>query len=456
MTLKPSIPKGTRDFLPDQMFRRQYAMDTIKTIFEKYGYEPLETPAIEKLEVLSGKYGDEGERLIFKVLKRGTGLEELLRGKSEFLVNKYDDLVEEALRYDLTVPLSRVVSMHQNDLVFPFKRYQIQPVWRADRPQRGRYREFYQCDVDTVGTDSMLADAETIAIVYEVLATLGFQKFRIRLNNRKILDGLLQYASVGPEQGTAVLIAMDKLEKIGVDGVKQELQEKGLAAKAITKIFSVLEISGPPQQVLSELQSSFSEVEGLAQGARELTEICQYLEALGVPEEHYNLDLFLARGLGYYTGPIHESVVEEPKVGSLSGGGRYDRLIGLFLGNDIPATGVAFGIERIIDVMTQLDMFPGSKTGTQVLVTTFDESTRWESLRFAQKLRSAGICSENFLQLAKLKKQFSYANRKRIPFLVVIGPDELRQNQVTVKDMTTGEQHTFSAEQGVQFLKAKT
>ncbi|MFQ5863933.1 MAG: histidine--tRNA ligase [bacterium] len=450
--IKPSLPKGTRDFLPEQMFRRQYVIDTVRDIFEKYGYEPLESPSIEKLDVLSGKYGDEGEQLIFRVLKRGTGLEELLQGRQQFVVKQYGELVEEALRYDLTVPLSRVVAMYQNELIFPFKRYQIQPVWRADRPQRGRYREFYQCDVDTVGTESMLADAETIAIVYEVLATLGFDKFKIRINNRKILNGILRYAGVHPEKGDSVFIAIDKLDRIGLDGVKKELAQNGLSEDETKKILTVLEISGESEQILSELSSSFAQFETLMEGTEELTEVIQYLNELSVPRANYKIDLYLVRGLGYYTGPIHESLVEEPKIGSLTGGGRYDQLVGMFLGRDIPATGTAFGIERIIDVMTQLEMFPESKTKTEVLVTIFDDSTRKASLQFTQELRKSGVNAEFFMSATKIKKQLSYANKKRIPFVAIIGPDEIASNEVTIKNMTTGEQKVVSREKAIEIL----
>ncbi len=451
--IKPGLPKGTRDFLPEQMFRRQFVMDTVKDIFERYGYQPLETPSIEKLEVLSGKYGDEGETLIFKVLKRGTGLESLIRDKKDFVVREYGELVDEALRYDLTVPLSRVVAMYQNELVFPFKRYQIQPVWRADRPQRGRYREFYQCDADTVGTGSMLADAETIAIIYDVLSTLGFKQFKIRINNRKILNGILQHSGLPPEKGNSVFIAIDKLDKVGMDGVKKELRDRSVTDEQINKIFKVLEITGQPSQILTELTGSFSKFAALNEGAEELSQIVSYLSDLGIPEANYKIDLYLARGLGYYTGPIYESVVEEPNIGSLSGGGRYDKLIGMFLGRDIPATGVAFGIERIIDVMTQLDMFPETTTNTEVLVTLFDAETMNASLRLTQQLRRAGIKAEHYFELTKIKKQFAYANRKKIPFVAIIGPDEMAASQVTIKNMETGEQKLLPLEAGIEFLQ---
>ncbi len=452
MATKPSLPKGTRDFLPEQMYRRQHAIGVIREVFERYGYEPLETPSLERLEVLSGKYGDEGEKLIFRLLRRGTGLESLLAGEKEFVVRRYEDLVEEALRYDLTVPLSRVVAMHQNELVFPFKRYQIQPVWRADRPQRGRYREFYQCDVDTVGSHSMLADAEAIAIVYDALRSLGFKNFRIRLNNRKILNGILTYAGVPAEQTTDVLIAIDKLEKVGFDGVRRELRGRGLSEVAVKKIFAVLETTGDRERALTELQRAYGEVEELVRGAAELQEVAEGLDALGVPSEAWTVDLFLARGLGYYTGPIHEAVIEEPKIGSLTGGGRYDQLIGMFLGRDIPATGVAFGLERIIDVMGQLNLFPERKTATRVLVTVFDRSTLADTLRYAQALRQKGVPTQSFLEAAKLKKQLAYADRKGIPFVVILGPDEIANQRATLKNLETGEQRTMGWEESLNYL----
>ena len=430
-------------------------IDTVKTIFERYGYEPLETPAIEKLDVLSGKYGEEGDKLLFKVLRRGTALEDLQYGSKEVVVKKYSQLIEEALRYDLTVPLSRVVAMHQDKISLPFKRYQIQPVWRADRPQRGRYREFYQCDVDTVGTESMLADAEVIAIVNDVLETLGFDQFIIRINNRKILDGILAHAGIDPKKGPSALIVIDKLDKIGIDGVRSELGKRGISEDSIKKILTVLEISGAPKGVLSELSSTISKNAVLDEGIDELQQIVTYLPNLGVPESRCKIDLYLARGLGYYTGPIYETVVEEPNIGSLSGGGRYDHLIGMFLGKEIPATGTSFGIERIIDVMSELEMFPASATKTAVLVTLFDQSTLSASLNFTQELRKIGINAENFLNLAKFKKQLSYANKKEIPFVAIIGPDELAENRVTIKNMTTGEQKTFDRKEGVDYLKKK-
>jgi histidyl-tRNA synthetase len=451
--VKPSLPKGTRDFLPEQMVRRQYVMNTVRGIFERYGYQPLETPTIEKLDVLSGKYGDEGESLIFKVLRRGSGLEELLQGRTEFIVSKYDQLVEEALRYDLTVPLSRVVAMYQNDLTLPFKRYQVQPVWRADRPQRGRYREFYQCDIDVVGTDSLFADAECIAVTCEVLRTLGFRNFKIKLNNRKLLNGIVSYAGVRAEMGNQVFVAIDKLEKIGFDGVKKELLQGGLNDRQIKTVFAILEISGNNETILRTLSSDYGKEDSIQTGAAELRQVCDGLRSFGVEDSECQIDLFLARGLGYYTGPIFESIVEEPKIGSLSGGGRYDRLIGIFLGRDIPACGTALGIERIIDVMSELDMFPESKTNTKVLVTQFDAATRTAAFQFARELREAGVNTETYLEDAKFKKQMSYADKRQIPFVAILGPDEVQAGEVTIKEMKSGEQKRMTFAGAIDYLK---
>ena len=452
--IKPSIPKGTRDFLPEEMMRRQFVMETIKTIFEKYGYEPLETPSFEKLEVLSGKYGEEGEQLIFKILKRGTGIEKVGREIKEFTLSKFSDIVNEALRYDLTVPLCRVVAMYQNQVTTPFKRYQMQPVWRADRPQKGRYREFYQCDADTVGTSSMLADAEIISLINEILTVLGFKKFKIRINNRKILSGIVEYSGVDRNRGTEVCIVIDKLEKIGLDGVKNELERREIPRNAIQKILPILEISGEAETILNDVSGQLKSSPIGMEGIAEIQELISYLGALGIPQANFAIDLYLARGLSYYTGPIYESVVEEPNIGSLTGGGRYDELVGMFLGKDIPATGTSIGIERIIDVMTELEMLPDSKTKTRVLVTIFDEDTKNACLDITQKLRSAGINTEIFFGAGGLKKQFKYADKKGIPFVVVAGPDEIAKDELSFKNMKSGEQTRVAMDKLIDILQS--
>jgi histidyl-tRNA synthetase len=451
--IKPSIPKGTRDFLPEQMLRRQFVMNTIKSVFEKYGYEPLETPSFEKLAILSGKFGEEGEQLIFKLLKRGTGIEKVGRDIKEFTISNFSDLVDEALRYDLTVPLSRVIAMYQNEITIPFKRYQMQPVWRGDRPQKGRYREFYQCDIDTVGSASMLADAETIALINEILTALGFKKFKIRINNRKILSGIVEYSGVDVNRSNQVCIAIDKLEKIGIDGVKQELLEREIPEAAINKILPILEISGEAETILNDVASLFKSSEIGMKGITEINELISYIPTLGVPQQNYVIDLYLARGLSYYTGPVYESIVKEPNIGSLTGGGRYDELVGMFLGKNIPATGTTIGIERIIDVMTELDMLPETKTKTKVLVTIFDEDTKKASLEVTNQLRSAGINTEIFFDSGGLKKQFKYANKKGIPYVVIIGPDEILKNEISLKNMSSGEQINMQIDKLIDTLK---
>ncbi len=451
--IKPSIPKGTRDFLPEQMLRRQHVIDIIKNVFEKYGYMPLETPAIEKLEILSGKYGEEGDQLMFKILKRGTGIEKVGREIKEFSITKFSDIADLGLRYDLTVPLCRVIAMYHKEIALPFKRYQIQPVWRADRPQKGRYREFFQCDADNVGSASMLADAETISIIHEILTRLGFKKFKIKINNRKILSGMVEYAGVNKIRGMDVCIAIDKVEKIGLDGVREELAKRDLEKTSIEKILPLLEIKGDPDSVLKQLGELLAVTEIGTEGVKEMVELFSHLKTMGISENSYQIDLSLARGLTYYTGPIFESVIEEPHIGSLTGGGRYDELVGMFLGENIPATGTTIGIERVIDVMTELNMLPETKTSTRVLVTIFNEETKAVSLQLVQKLRQADINSEIAYDSGYLKKQFKYADKVGIPYVIIMGPDEITKSMVSVKNMKTGEQSQIGFDQIVQFFK---
>ena len=453
--IKPSIPRGMRDFLPEQMLKRKYVIETIQTIFEKYGYEPLETPAIEKMEILSGKYGEEGDQLLFKILKRGTGIEKVGSEILEYSIKNYQDIIDFGLRYDLTVPLCRLIAMYQNQITLPFKRYQIQPVWRADRPQKGRYREFYQCDADIVGTDSILADAETIAIINEVLTTLGFKHFKTRINNRKILLGIVEYSGVKKEKGNDVCVAIDKLEKIGIDGVKNELYERGIPQQAITKILPILEIKGKTDSIINDIVTVLKNSEIGVIGVTEIKQLLLFLHEFAVPDDNFVLDLYLARGLAYYTGPIYESVVEKPKIGSLTGGGRYDELIGMFLGRQIPATGTTIGIERIIDVMTELKMLPENKTITKVLVATFNDNMRAQSLNLVTAIRAAGMNAEVFYDGSSLKKQFGYADKKGIPYVVIQGPDEYAKNEVTLKDMKSGEQKQIKVDDMIKALQIR-
>ncbi len=431
--IQPRIYKGTRDFLPEQMVKRQYVISILKTIFEKYGFEPLETPTIELWETLSGKYGEEADRLTYRFTDRGKR--------------------EVGLRYDLTVPLSRVIAMYPQ-IPKPFKRYQIQPVWRADKPQKGRFREFYQCDVDIVGSPSVLADAEIIAIIYESLTALGFQQFKIRINSRKILFGITEVSGAGIDRELDVCRAIDKLDKIGLEGVKQELQERAIPEDAIQKILGALSVEGDNRQRLEHIATYLKNSETGMAGVQEMKQLFEFLKLYQIPEDFLTLDLFLSRGLDYYTGPIYETVVEEPRIGSITGGGRYDNLIGLFSGQDQPATGSTIGLERIITVMEELNMFPeGLRTPVQVLVTVFDESTLPYSIAIARELRQAGINTDLYTGKAKLRGQFGLANDKGIPLVVIGGPDEAAAQQVNVKDMRSGQQVTVPLQQLVATVR---
>lgn len=418
--IKPRIYKGTRDFLPQQMVKRNYVINIIKQIFEKYGFEPLETPTLELWETLSGKYGEEADRLTYRFTDRG--------GRKV------------GLRYDLTVPMSRVVAMYP-ELPKPFKRYQIQPVWRADKPQKGRFREFYQCDADIVGTPLMIADAEIIAIIYESLKKLGFSRFTIRINNRKILSGITEVSGAGMEREMDVCRAIDKTDKIGIEGVRAELLERGIAEKAVDFVLSMLAIEGNNAARLKQVQDFLKNSRVGMEGLEELKLLFDLLRKYDIQESLLKFDLYLSRGLDYYTGPIYETVVEEPRIGSITGGGRYDNLIGLFSGQDLPATGSTIGLERIITVMDELNMFPPNlKTPVQVLVTVFDSSTLPYSIQLANRLRRANINTDLYTGTSKLRGQIGLANDKGIPIVVIAGPDELQKNSVLIKDMHSGQQ----------------
>ncbi|MCD6451729.1 MAG: histidine--tRNA ligase [Acidobacteria bacterium] len=453
---EPLLPRGMRDFLPEEMMRRRKVIETIREIFERYGYEPLETPALERIEVLAGKYGEEGEKLMFRVLKRGSGIEKLGKEIEELRITNKREIIDLALRYDLTVPLARVVALNQGKIALPFKRYQIQPVWRAERPQRGRYREFYQCDVDTVGSPSMMADAEIITIINEILTKLGFSRFRIRINNRKVLNGIAEKAGVPEEKAIDLFIGIDKLEKIGLSGVEEELKNRGIAREAIAKIIPILEVKGDFKTVLSEAEKLLYGSKIGEEGLSELAELFNYATSFGVPPGNLILDLSLARGLDYYTGPIYESVVDEPRIGSLTGGGRYDNLIGMFLGRDIPATGTSIGIERIIDALTELKMLPAEKTLSEVLVTVFDKESFPESAKVARELRDAGINTTIYFEPGdKLSSQLKYADKRGIPLAIIVGPDEIKEGVVAVKDLGSGKQEKVERRKLISLIKER-
>lgn len=423
--IKPRVPRGMRDILPEQMLRRHYVINTVQAVFEEFGFEPLQTPALELSEVLMGKYGPDAEKLIYQAGHSG--------GKENI-----------SLRYDLSVPLCRVVAMHPQ-LPKPFKRYQIDPVWRAERPQKGRYRQFYQCDADTVGSESMLADAENVSLIYQVLSRLGFKQFEIHINDRKLITGLGQFAGVSAEQLGGLYRAIDKLDKIGVDGVKAALRQNEIPEPVIAKLLALLQIEGDAESVLSELGEQLGE-SAAQEGIAELTELIGYLTMLGVPEECYRVNAAMVRGLEYYTGPIYETVVEEPKIGSITGGGRYDELIGSFSKQSYPATGTSFGIERIIDVMEEFAMFPPSvgKTVTDVLVSVFDDELMPESLKLATVLRQNGVRTEVYFRPARLSAQIKYADNRGIPYVAILGSDEVEAGTVAIRNLATREQQNVA------------
>ena len=429
--IKPRVPRGMRDILPEQMLRRHYVINTVQTVFEEFGFEPLQTPALELSEVLMGKYGADAEKLIYQAGHSG--------GKENI-----------SLRYDLSVPLCRVIAMYPQ-LPKPFKRYQIDAVWRAERPQKGRYRQFYQCDADTVGSESMLADAENVSLIYHVLSRLGFKQFKININDRKLITGIGQFAGVPAEQLGGLYRSIDKLDKIGLDGVREELRQNEIPESVIVKLLTLLQIEGDAETVLGELGEQLGDSEAAQEGIAELTELIGYLTMLGVPEECYRVNVAMVRGLEYYTGPIYETVVEEPKIGSITGGGRYDELIGSFSKQNYPATGTSFGIERIIDVMEAFDMFPPSigKTVTDVLVSVFDDELMPASLKLATLLRQNGVRTEVYFRPARMSAQIKYADNRGIPYVAILGSDEVESGTVAIRNLATREQQSVAREEVV-------
>ena len=446
MAQKPTIPKGTRDFSPEEMMRRTYIFDTIKSVFRLFGYAPLETPSMENLSTLLGKYGDEGDKLLFKILNSGDYGAKL----SEEELRQASKISEKGLRYDLTVPFARYVVQHQNEIVFPFKRYQIQPVWRADRPQKGRYREFYQCDVDVIGSTSLLSEVELVDIVSRVFSKLGIS-VTLKMNNRKILFGIAE--SIGhADKMIDITVAIDKLDKIGLDNVKTELRERGIDDEAIAKLQPILELSGTNAEKLEKLASVIGASETGVKGIEEMRTIFSNIEALGInltPE----LDLSLARGLNYYTGAIFEVKANDFQIGSISGGGRYDDLTGIFGMPGMSGVGISFGADRIYDVMLGLNLFPEELAcSTKVFFVNLGESEQLASMRLISELRNKGISAEIYPESAKMKKQMEYANRRGIPYVVIIGSNELERKVATLKDMRSGEQRELSFEELVAAL----
>lgn len=431
---KPSIPKGTRDFSPAEMMRRQYIFDTIRRVFRAYGFAPLETPSMENLSTLLGKYGDEGDKLLFKILNSG----DYAAGLSDEEVRSASKICEKGLRYDLTVPFARYVVQHQGELTFPFKRYQIQPVWRADRPQKGRYREFYQCDVDVVGSRSLLNEMELVEIVERVFRKLGIA-VTLKMNNRKILYGIAE--TIGhADKMIDITVAIDKLEKIGIDNVKAELRERGIDDAAIDRLQPILELRGDNRRKLSALRDVLSGSETGLKGVEELETVFGYVERLGIALA-VELDLSLARGLNYYTGAIFEVKANDYAIGSICGGGRYDDLTGIFGMPDTSGVGISFGADRIYDVMVGLELFPEEVNfSTKVLFVNLGADEEAASLGLLRALRDAGVAAEIYPEKGKMKKQMEYANRRSIPYVAIVGSDELARQTVTLKDMRTGEQ----------------
>ena len=461
--IKPSVPKGTRDFSPVEMVKRNYIFDTIKSVFKKFGYQEIQTPCMENLDTLTGKYGDEGDKLIFKILNSGDFWKEAESKKGKIAGFEFNSktllpvISEKALRYDLTVPFARYVVMHQNEISLPFKRFQVQPVWRADRPQKGRYREFYQCDADVVGSESLLNEAEFILLYDEALSKLGLKDFTIKINNRKILSGIAEIIGK-PELIVDMTVAIDKLDKIGFDGIVNELLDRGFTDADIEKLKPVILLEGSNEQKLTDLKAVLeTSVTGL-KGIEEIETIFKYVSNLTSQSSALNaqveLDITLARGLNYYTGAIFEVKTNEVAMGSIGGGGRYDDLTGMFGLKGLTGAGISFGADRIYDVLEELNLFPAStEETTKVLISNFDADAELYALPVLQQMRVNDIAAELYPSSAKLKKQMSYADNKKIPFVVLIGSDEMSSGLLTLKDMRTGEQQKLTLGELIERIK---
>lgn len=457
--MKPGLPKGTRDFSPTEMVKRNYIFNTIRTVFKKYGYQEIQTPSMENLSTLTGKYGEEGDKLIFKILNSGDFLSKInpaqLTTHNSQLITP--GISEKALRYDLTVPFARYVVMHQNDITFPFKRFQIQPVWRADRPQKGRYREFYQCDVDVVGSDSLLNEAEFVLIYDEALSSLGLKDFTVKINNRKILAGIAQMLGK-PELIIDMTVSIDKLDKIGFEAVTRELIERGFTAADIEKLQPLILLQGTNEEKLQNLKLVLKDSETGLKGIGEIETIFQYVHNLTTRNSQLatrlELDITLARGLNYYTGAIFEVKTNEVVMGSIGGGGRYDDLTGMFGLKGITGVGISFGADRIYDVLEELSLFPeDTRTTTRVLISNFDLEAERFALPLLQQLRFNDIPAELYPSSAKLKKQLSYADDKRIPYVVLIGSEEIKSGKLTLRNMKTGEQRQVTNYELIEHFK---
>ena len=451
--MKPSIPKGTRDFSPAEMARRNYIFNTIRDVFRLFGYNPIETPAMENLSTLMGKYGEEGDKLLFKILNSG----DFLRGVDMKLVEEGNcprlapQLCEKGLRYDLTVPFARYVVQHRAELQLPFKRYQIQPVWRADRPQKGRYREFYQCDADVVGSDSLLNEVELLQLIDEVFRRLKI-RITLKLNNRKVLAGIAELIGA-PDRLVDITVAIDKIDKVGIDNVNAELIERGLSEEAVARLQPILAISGTLEERLDALEKLLAGSEIGSLGVRELREVTSGVTALGLDAE-LDLDVSLARGLNYYTGTIIEVKAKDVEIGSITGGGRYDNLTGVFGMPGLSGVGISFGADRIYDVLNALDLYPAdARTATQVMFVNFGTAEAAATLRMIKEMRALGIACELYPDAAKMKKQMAYANATEVPFVAMVGADEMERGVLSIKNMATGEQVTLTPAEAAAAVK---
>jgi len=445
MSQKPAIPKGTRDFLPQDVAKRSFIFDTIKSVFQLYGFAPIETPSFELSSTLMGKYGEEGDRLIFRILNSGDKMKkaDIEALQVDNLPRFANSLSEKALRYDLTVPFARFVVQHQNELFFPFKRYQIQPVWRADRPQHGRYQEFYQCDADVVGSDSLLYEVELIQIFDAVLTQLNLPGFTIQINNRKILSGIAEVSGEA-EKLIDITVAIDKLDKIGAEGVIKELAEKGISEEAIARIQPLFSLTGSNEEKISLLSEFLTDSEIGLKGIEELKTVLNHISKIGLKRGELVVDVTLARGLNYYTGAIFEVKAKDVKMGSICGGGRYDDLTGLFGLKGVSGVGISFGADRIYDVLNELNLFPPQiMKGLPVLFVNFGENETALCLKLANELRANNIACEVYPSSVKLQKQLKYANDRSVQFVILIGENEYNSNEFVLKNMETGEQSTI-------------
>lgn len=453
MAQKPSIPKGTRDFSPEEMAKRNYIFDTIKEVFMLHGFSQIETPAMENLSTLMGKYGEEGDKLLFKILNSGDFLksvsdEQLTERNCPRLTSQ---LCEKGLRYDLTVPFARFVVQHRNELQFPFKRFQIQPVWRADRPQKGRYREFYQCDADVIGTDSLLNEIDLLQIIDEVFRRFGIN-ITIKLNNRKVLSGIAEIIGA-PEKIVDITVAIDKIDKIGIENVNAELLEKGISQDAVNQLQPLLTLSGTNEEKLESLSKLLASSEVGLKGIEELRYVISNTDEVGI-DATLELDVSLARGLNYYTGTIIEVKANDVQIGSITGGGRYDNLTGVFGLEGVSGVGISFGADRIFDVLNQLNLYPAeAKNTTKVIFVNFGENEAKASLKHIKALRANSISCELYPENAKMKKQMGYANDNKIPYVAIVGETELANNTITVKCMVTGEQQQLTIDEMIEKLK---